>query len=130
VIIGRTGPTVVSLDLSTEVEAPLAGLRCYVTDDVEIRAAVGTITRRFGRLDVLVNNAGIGAQGDITANDDAEWHHVYDVNVVGVARLSRAALGLLRQSPHMAIVNTCSVAPSPDFPDVRCIRRPKGLCTR
>ena len=52
---------------------------------------------------------GIGAVGDITANDDDEWHRVLDVNVVGIARVTRAALPYLRRSEHAAIVNTCSV---------------------
>jgi NAD(P)-dependent dehydrogenase (short-subunit alcohol dehydrogenase family) len=52
-----------------------------------------------GGIDVLVNNAGIGAVGDITANDDDEWHHVFDVNVVGIVRVTRAALPHLRASP-------------------------------
>ena len=64
---------------------------------------------RFGRLDILVNNAGIGAVGDVAANSDDEWHRVFDVNVVGMARLSRAALPHLAASPHGTIVNTCSI---------------------
>ena len=62
-----------------------------------------------GRLDIVVNNAGIGAEGDVAANGDEEWHRVLDVNVVGLARVSRAALPHLRESEHAAIVNTCSV---------------------
>jgi len=60
-------------------------------------------------LDVLINNAGIGAQGDVTANDRAEWHRVLDANVVGTARATAAALPLLRRSPHPAVVNVSSV---------------------
>jgi len=58
---------------------------------------------------VLVNNAGIGAQGDVAANGDDEWRHVFDVNVLGIARCSAAALPHLRESEHAAIVNTSSV---------------------
>ena len=46
----------------------------------------------LGAVDVLVNNAGIGAAGDIAANDDDEWRRVFDVNVIGIARVTRAAL--------------------------------------
>jgi NAD(P)-dependent dehydrogenase (short-subunit alcohol dehydrogenase family) len=45
----------------------------------------------------------------VTANDDAEWQNVLNINVVGIARVSRAALPYLRQSPTAAIVNTCSI---------------------
>ena len=46
----------------------------------------------FGRLDIVINNAGIGAQGSVEDNTDDEWHEVYDINVVGMVRVSRAAL--------------------------------------
>ena len=53
---------------------------------------------QLGGLDILVNNAGIGAQGGIEDNDDAEWQHVFDVNVFGMVRVTRAALPALRES--------------------------------
>ena len=55
-----------------------------------------------------MNNAGIGAVGDVSQNDDDEWPRVLDVNVVGIARVTRAALPHLRRSPHAAVVNICS----------------------
>ncbi len=81
-----------------------------LTSDLEIRDAVERIAQAFGGIDVLVNNAGIGAVGDIAANDDDEWHRVFDINVVGAARVTRAVLPHLRRSEAAAIVNTASVA--------------------
>ncbi|MBB4907719.1 SDR family NAD(P)-dependent oxidoreductase [Actinophytocola algeriensis] len=86
------------------------GIRCDVSDDTEVRAAIAAVVERFGGVDVLVNNAGIGAQGDVAGNDDAEWHRVLDVNVVGMARVTRAALPHLKNSGCAAVVNTCSIA--------------------
>jgi NAD(P)-dependent dehydrogenase (short-subunit alcohol dehydrogenase family) len=83
---------------------------CDVGDSASVDAAVATVAERCGRIDILINNAGIGAVGDVTANSDDEWHRVLNVNVVGMARVSRAAIPHLRQSPSAAIVNTCSVA--------------------
>jgi NAD(P)-dependent dehydrogenase (short-subunit alcohol dehydrogenase family) len=79
-----------------------------VTDDAGVRAAVEQVVGALGGLDILVNNAGIGAQGTVEENDDDEWHRVLDVNIVGMARVTRAALPALRRSKHGSIVNTCS----------------------
>ncbi|WP_277207966.1 SDR family NAD(P)-dependent oxidoreductase [Isoptericola croceus] len=81
-----------------------------VTDDGAVRAAVTAAARRMGGIDIVVNNAGIGAQGTVADNDDAEWMRVLDVNVVGVARVTRAALPHLRASDHAAVVNMASIA--------------------
>lgn len=81
---------------------------CDVTDAAAVEAAVIAVAQHFGSLDIVINNAGIGATGDVSANDDAEWHRVLDVNVVGIARVTRAALPYLRRSSHAAVVNTCS----------------------
>jgi 2-keto-3-deoxy-L-fuconate dehydrogenase len=100
-LLESRGATVASLDLVTG---------CDVGDTASVDAAIGSVMDQHGRLDVLVNNAGIGAAGDVTGNDDDEWHRVLNINVVGIARVSRAALPHLRHSPSAAIVNTCSVA--------------------
>jgi NAD(P)-dependent dehydrogenase (short-subunit alcohol dehydrogenase family) len=83
-------------------------LGCDVTDTLAVDAAVAAVVEQLGGIDVLVNNAGIGAVGDVSQNDDAEWARVLDVNVTGIARVTRAALPHLRRSPHAAVVNTCS----------------------
>ena len=85
-------------------------LRCDVTDRAQVDEAVQAVLTRYGRLDIVVNNAGISAVGTVEDNDDDEWHRVLDVNVVGMARVSAAALPALRRSPAAAIVNVCSIA--------------------
>lgn len=79
-----------------------------ITDSGAVDAAIERVATEYGGIDVLVNNAGIGATGDVTANDDDEWLRVHNVNVVGIARVTRAALPWLRASANAAIVNTCS----------------------
>jgi 2-keto-3-deoxy-L-fuconate dehydrogenase len=116
-LLAARGAHVACLDLDAEkVAEPLHGVACDVTDDASVRMAIGAVVERYGRLDIVVNNAGIGAQGTVADNDDAEWHRVLDVNVVGMARVSRAALPQLRKSPSAAIVNTCSVAATAGIP--------------
>jgi NAD(P)-dependent dehydrogenase (short-subunit alcohol dehydrogenase family) len=110
------GASVVVLDRSAPggpaLTANLRHLRCDIARDDDLRAAMASIGDDLARLDVLVNNAGIGAAGDVTANDRDEWHHVLDVNVVSAARVCAAALPLLRRSPSAAIVNVSSVVAS------------------
>jgi NAD(P)-dependent dehydrogenase (short-subunit alcohol dehydrogenase family) len=87
-----------------------------VTDDAAVRRAVAEAVGALGGLDVLVNNAGIGAVGTVADNDDAEWLRVYDVNVLGTVRVTRAALDALRASERAAIVNTCSIVATAGLP--------------
>ncbi len=110
-----------------------AGLRpvvADVTDDGAVRSAVAEATRALGGLDVLVNNAGIGAAGTVEDNDDAEWLRVFDVNVLGVVRATRSALPALRASAarrgEAAIVNTCSIAGIAGLPQRALYSASKG----
>jgi 2-keto-3-deoxy-L-fuconate dehydrogenase len=101
-----------------------------VTDDASVRAAVAEAGRILGGLDVLVNNAGIGAAGTVEDNGDDEWHRVLDVNVLGIVRATRAALPLLRQAARergrAAIVNTCSIVAIAGLPQRALYSASKG----
>ncbi|MES5817838.1 SDR family oxidoreductase [Streptomyces sp. RG80] len=116
-LLAARGARVAVLDLDpSSVQKPLLAFKADVTDDASVREAVAAAVAELGGLDVLVNNAGIGAQGTVEDNDDAEWHRVMDVNVVGMVRVSRAALPHLRDSDHAAIVNTCSIGATAGLP--------------
>jgi 2-keto-3-deoxy-L-fuconate dehydrogenase len=125
-LLAQRGAQVVSLDLTPDVPASVHGIRTDVTDDDAVRRGVRDAVEHLGRLDVLVNNAGIGAQGTVEDNDDAEWQRVFDVNVFGIVRVTRAALPYLRQSPHAAIVNTCSIAATAGLPQRALYSATKG----
>jgi NAD(P)-dependent dehydrogenase (short-subunit alcohol dehydrogenase family) len=114
-LLTERGATVAVLDVGDPPE-PLYGVRADVRDDAAVRAAVAAAVEHLGGLDVLVNNAGIGAQGTVEDNDDDEWRDVFDVNVFGMVRVTRAALPHLRRSEHAAIVNTCSIAATAGLP--------------
>lgn len=122
--LASEGATVAVFDLADS--ARHASFRVDVTDDESVRDAIAAVAERFGRLDVLINNAGIGASGTVEASDDATWQRVLDVNVVGTARVSRAALPYLRRSPHAAIVNTCSIAATAGLPERAVYSASKG----
>jgi 2-keto-3-deoxy-L-fuconate dehydrogenase len=69
----RGGASVAVLDLQADrVAEPLVGFRCDVSDDASVRSAVQSVVDRFGGLDIVVNNAGVGAQGTVADNSDQE----------------------------------------------------------
>ncbi|MFF3253229.1 SDR family NAD(P)-dependent oxidoreductase [Actinacidiphila glaucinigra] len=125
-LLAVRGARVACLDLTPEVPEPLIGISADVADDASVRAAVEEAARRLDGIDVLVNNAGIGAQGTIEDNTDEEWHRVFDVNVLGMVRVTRAALPHLRRSGSAAVVNTCSVAATAGLPDRALYSATKG----
>jgi NAD(P)-dependent dehydrogenase (short-subunit alcohol dehydrogenase family) len=120
------GAQVAVLDRAAEGPAGFAYVQADVTDDAAVRRAVDEAIGTLGGLDVLVNNAGIGAQGTVEANADDEWHRVYDVNVVGIVRVTRAALPALRRSSNAAIVNTSSIAATAGLPNRALYSATKG----
>ena len=79
-----------------------------VTDDASVREAAGWIEREYGRLDILVNNAGIAKGNPPSQTDLAVMHEVYEVNVFGVIRVTKAMLPLLRRALAARIVNVSS----------------------
>ncbi|MER6536995.1 SDR family oxidoreductase [Streptomyces sp900105755] len=126
-LLAERGAQVAVLDLDpSAVEKPLLGFQADVTDDASVRTAVASAAEALGGLDVLVNNAGIGAQGTVEDNDDDEWRRVFDVNVLGMVRAARAALPHLRRSEHAAIVNTCSIAATAGLPQRALYSATKG----
>jgi NAD(P)-dependent dehydrogenase (short-subunit alcohol dehydrogenase family) len=126
-LLAERGADVAVLDLDPEKAAgDVLALKCDVADDASVRRAVLDAGRRLGGIDIVVNNAGVGAQGTIEVNGDDEWHRVFDINVLGMVRVSRAALPSLRQSSQAAIVNTCSVAATAGLPQRALYSATKG----
>ncbi|GLW55680.1 SDR family NAD(P)-dependent oxidoreductase [Kitasatospora phosalacinea] len=129
-LLAERGAAVAVLDLDPG-DAPL-GFTADVADDASVRAAVAAAAEALGGIDVLVNNAGIGAAGTVADNDDAQWHRVLDVNVLGIVRTTRAALPHLRASvlsrpgATAAIVNTCSIAATAGLPQRALYSASKG----
>lgn len=113
----QSGADVVVLDLQAPPDgAGLGFVAADVADDDGVQRAVGQAVTHMGGLDVLVNNAGIGAQGTVEDNNDDEWRRLFEVNVFGIVRVTRAALPALRRSGRASVVNTCSIAATAGLP--------------
>jgi 2-keto-3-deoxy-L-fuconate dehydrogenase len=126
-LLAERGARVAVLDRDTAaVPAEYFSVVCDVTDADQVDAAVAAVVDHYGSLDIIINNAGIGAAGDVSANDDDEWHRVLDVNVVGIARVTRAALPHLRKSARAAVVNTSSVVAAVGVPNRALYSASKG----
>jgi len=124
------GAKVAVLDRQTPPQGLLPDLalviQADVTDDAAVRDAVRKVVEVWGGVDVVVNNAGIGAQGGVEDNPDDEWHRVLDVNVLGTMRVSRAAWPHLAVSRHAAIVTVSSIAATAGLPDRALYSASKG----
>jgi 3-oxoacyl-[acyl-carrier protein] reductase len=86
-------------------------IRCDVSDEPGVRAMLAAVKKTFGRLDVLINNAGTTASWkprDLETLSLEEWDRVFAVNVRGLFQVSRAAVPLLREAKG-CIVNTASI---------------------
>ncbi|MFE6827533.1 SDR family oxidoreductase [Streptomyces sp. NPDC057690] len=90
-------------------EASVAALPCDVTDDSQVRALFDTAVREHGRLDVVVNNAGLGGTCELVDMTDEQWSRVLDVTLNGTFRCTRAALRLMRGTGGGVVVNNASV---------------------
>jgi len=87
--------------------------RCDVSDDSCVRAMIAATEKEFGRLDVLINNAGTTVDVEpknLEGMTVEDWNRVFNVNVLGLFLVTRAAVPLLKKSPDGCIVNTCSIA--------------------
>jgi NAD(P)-dependent dehydrogenase (short-subunit alcohol dehydrogenase family) len=103
-------------ELLREAAASLAvpdrtlALTCDVSDSGAVNAAVAALAARFGRLDALVNNAGVAVFGPALETPEADWNRILAVNLTGPFLCTRAAVPLMREQGGGAIVNITSIS--------------------
>jgi 3-oxoacyl-[acyl-carrier protein] reductase len=103
----RLGEAARSLTALAGEEVP--ALRCDVTQEAEVRALVEGAIEKLGRIDVLVNNAGLGGTANLVDMTDEQWTRVLDVTLNGTFRMTRAVLRHMLERRSGAIVNNASV---------------------
>jgi len=104
----RLGETLEAL--KAEHGNAVAAVPCNVTDEAQVQRLIDTAVTTFGRLDVMINNAGLGGTKSIIEMTDEEWTRVLDVTLNGTFRCTRAALNrMVAQGGGGAVVNNASV---------------------
>jgi NAD(P)-dependent dehydrogenase (short-subunit alcohol dehydrogenase family) len=103
-------------DLAEGAEDRALAVSLDVTDQAQIDDAVAQAKAKFGRIDVLVNNAGYGYQASIEEGEDAEIRAQFDANVFGLFALTRAVLPVMRAQQSGHVINITSVAGLVGFP--------------
>ncbi|QUC61286.1 SDR family oxidoreductase [Streptomyces sp. A2-16] len=96
-------------ELAREFPGAVSAVACDVTDETQVRALFDAAVGEHGRLDVVVNNAGLGGTSQLVDMTDEQWSRVLDVTLNGTFRCTRAALRLMRDSGGGVIVNNASV---------------------
>jgi NAD(P)-dependent dehydrogenase (short-subunit alcohol dehydrogenase family) len=110
VIADRDGETAqATADAITKSNGAATAHQVDVTDTPQVKQLLVAIAEAFGRLDVLINNAGVGERADFRHLDDEAWDRVWTTNLDGTVRCAREAFDLLRASGKASIVNLSSV---------------------
>lgn len=121
------GARVAALDLSppdaTDGVLPVVA---DVRSRESMEAAAAQVLQAFGGVDIVVCNAGVGSVGSVLDHTDEQWHDIYDVNVVGIARTVGAFIEPLRRSEHGSIVCTASIVSSVGLPNRAIYGATKG----
>jgi short-subunit dehydrogenase len=109
--LARAGFTVFGTSRRKMNDGPhqVSMLTCDVTDDAAVNSLVSTVLSRTGRIDVLVNNAGIGLLGGAEESSISQVRALFDVNLFGVMRVTNAVLPSMRQRGEGRIINISSV---------------------
>jgi NAD(P)-dependent dehydrogenase (short-subunit alcohol dehydrogenase family) len=121
------GATVFGFDINQgEMGSAATFIKCDIGDATSVESAFAEFKKASGKLDILINNAGIGSLTNVEKETDEIWQKVLNINVVGTARVSRAAIALLRESKSASIVNTASVAAIDGIPNRAAYSASKG----
>jgi NAD(P)-dependent dehydrogenase (short-subunit alcohol dehydrogenase family) len=125
--LSAQGAKVFGLDIQEGAMSQYATyIKCDVGSSESVKIAFQEISSKTSTIDVLVNNAGVGAIGTVEDATEDEWVRVLNINVIGMGRVSQAAMPYLKQSKRAAIVNTCSLVATAGVPKRAVYSASKG----
>ncbi|WP_315119544.1 glucose 1-dehydrogenase [uncultured Clostridium sp.] len=99
-------------EVTTEIEAlgrKALPIKCDVTIEKQVINAVNTVLNTFGKIDILMNNAGVDSVGSVDSIEEAEWDRVMDTNLKGVFLMSKHVVKHMKKRNYGKIINTSSV---------------------
>jgi len=102
------------------------GYSCNVSQQVEVATVIQTILKKFGRIDILVNSAGIAHIGKLETTSEEDFDKIFQVNVKGVYNCMQAVIGSMTKQKSGVILNVASVAASVGIPDRFAYSMSKG----
>lgn len=125
--LNEQGAKVFGFDLRAgDLQEVATFIECDISNPESVNKAFADFTSQSKTLDILINNAGIGAIGTVEQATEEEWQRVFNVNVFGTGRMSAAAMPLLKASQQAAIVNTCSLVATAGVPNRAVYGASKG----
>ena len=126
-LLHQRGATIIGLDLNEgELGSFARWIHCDVSSGDSVAQAFSQVQKESSVIDILINNAAIGSTGTVESESEENWQKVFNINVFGVARVSKHAIPLLRNSQSPAIVNTCSIAAVAGIPNRAIYAASKG----
>lgn len=116
----KNGYDIVIIDVDTEkgkkAEAQIKEMgveavfcQCDISNKEQVEAAMQTTREKFGRADVLINNAGLEVRGSIMQCTEEDWDRLYDINLKGIYYMSRAFIPMMNEQGKGVVVNTGSI---------------------
>lgn len=125
--LNSAGAKVFGIDIAKgEMGGIATWIECDVGDSTSVKNALAEIASHVQVIDILANNAGVGAVGSVLDATDDEWARVMNINVAGIGRVSAATHPLLLKSKSPVIVNTCSIAATVGIPKRAIYSASKG----
>ena len=116
-LLSTSGAQVTSFDIEKRTEElPWKQRVVDLRDEASVQNAIEATAEDKGKIDVLVNNAGMSFEGNIEEGTEEDWFHLWNINVMGYVRTMRSALPYLRKSQNAVIINVISCTAATGIP--------------